>query len=547
MPDLKRNLLLKETFIVLFILFIAFLLRIKDIDFLIPYFGYGPDELGLIETSLHMIKNKDPNPHFFTYGSFYFYLLIIMFLFYFGVSSFISSSTISSLVQTTFYWSNDFVLLYIGRFSSVIFGLATIFLTYKITKFLWNRETGYLSASFVALNPFHIFISQFLKTDSLLIFLILMTLYFCLKILKSGNLSSYFWAGVFSGLAISTKYQFLAFAPILVSHFIFSSNNSIPPPNRLNHRFAFIKITFSNNLIFSFYCMILTFFISSPFFFIDIFTSAKFVINLLFADKEVNVFFIKPDSFIYNKVWYQILILFPYIFSPFLYLCGILAVPSIWKKCKLKLFLIISFPLLYFIPTSILSGVVSFQYYIPLVPYISILSSYFIVLYLKSNNLNKIISGYIIITFTLFWFGWNIFSHPFHSLLKLYENAAHWAVSHISKNESIIYHTWILEPTVLFHYPLGYKYCYRSLPTENDLNNIQPDWLFLTHSSFFSDQRWSKDNIIFDQFYRRLKNGNHPNYVYFKEFQTSNTSQILFELAYPDFKDFIISIFKKRD
>lgn len=79
--------------------------------------------------------------------------------------------------------SNDFFL----RFFSVIWGILSIIMIYRLGEFIFSRKVGILSALFLSISPIHIYYSQELSSYSLSVFLALVSSYCFLKILKNPN------------------------------------------------------------------------------------------------------------------------------------------------------------------------------------------------------------------------------------------------------------------------------------------------------------------------------------------------------------------------
>ena len=73
------------------------------------------------------------------------------------------------------------------RFPALIFGVLSIFMIYKLGKFLFNQEVGLLSALMLAVSPFQIHYSQEVRPYSLLMLLSLISTYYFVKFIKSND------------------------------------------------------------------------------------------------------------------------------------------------------------------------------------------------------------------------------------------------------------------------------------------------------------------------------------------------------------------------
>lgn len=73
------------------------------------------------------------------------------------------------------------------RLSSVIFGVLSIVLIYKVGKLLFDEKTGIMSALILAISPFHIYYSQEFRMYTLISVLSLASAYFLRRFQKEGK------------------------------------------------------------------------------------------------------------------------------------------------------------------------------------------------------------------------------------------------------------------------------------------------------------------------------------------------------------------------
>ncbi|MDD5747377.1 MAG: glycosyltransferase family 39 protein, partial [Candidatus Omnitrophica bacterium] len=91
------------------------------------------------------------------------------------------------------------------RFPSAILGIASVYLTYRIGKSIFNRFVGQVSALLLAVSAFHIFYSQEVRHYSLWVFLTLWSNFFLLRILKKENSNKlYVFYGISAVLCLYT-------------------------------------------------------------------------------------------------------------------------------------------------------------------------------------------------------------------------------------------------------------------------------------------------------------------------------------------------------
>ncbi|MFQ5924454.1 MAG: glycosyltransferase family 39 protein [Dehalococcoidia bacterium] len=132
------------------------------------------------------------NPHFFSYGSLPIYLLK-------GVGSILSNFK-ESLA--------GFDLRLVGRGMAAVFDTGTVLLVYLLGRRLYNHRTGLLAAILVAFTVLSIQQAHFTTVDSMLTFLVALTVLFSAKVISKPTKPT-MWAavpiGLCLGLAIATK------------------------------------------------------------------------------------------------------------------------------------------------------------------------------------------------------------------------------------------------------------------------------------------------------------------------------------------------------
>lgn len=109
------------------------------------------------------------------------------------------------------YWVRLFGISEIAlRMPSVLFGVGTVYLIYKISNLSSLHRPKYLSAILLATAPFHIYYSQEARMYSLVTFFTTASFYFFLKIIRESSFSIKKWIFVFyfifSALAVYTDY-----------------------------------------------------------------------------------------------------------------------------------------------------------------------------------------------------------------------------------------------------------------------------------------------------------------------------------------------------
>jgi 4-amino-4-deoxy-L-arabinose transferase-like glycosyltransferase len=122
----------------------------------------------------------------------------------------------------SFLYFLKFNLLGIRIFQAIISSLTVIFI-YLLGKEVFDEKTGFFSSLISTFYPFFIFYTGFLLTETLFVFLIVLTFFYLVKIIeKNGNLS--LKAGILLGLAGLTRPNIQLFFPVLTIHILFLQN-----------------------------------------------------------------------------------------------------------------------------------------------------------------------------------------------------------------------------------------------------------------------------------------------------------------------------------
>jgi hypothetical protein len=92
-----------------------------------------------------------------------------------------------------------------GRLFSVVIGLATIFVTYKLGKSLYGRLPGALAALFLSLMPYHVIVTRQVLLDGPMTLFATLTLYTLARFSASRKSAWLYATGAFFGLTILSK------------------------------------------------------------------------------------------------------------------------------------------------------------------------------------------------------------------------------------------------------------------------------------------------------------------------------------------------------
>lgn len=248
--------LLSNKYLLLIVL-LALILRLIGINHGFPFI-YHVDEPALVRSAYNI--RFDANPAHFDWPHFHFYL---NFAFYFIVYSF------RGLIQTLglkepvsaflpIVWRDPLIFYLVSRILSAFMGALTVIPVYLCAKKLFGVRVAYLSAVILAIFPYHVHASHFALIDVPMTFWFTWSVYFSVMVFYEKKYVYYLLAGVFAGLATSTKYNgafalvFLGFTQLLM---LSGNKNTL--------------INLIKGMLVSTFAFVLVFFISMPYALLD--------------------------------------------------------------------------------------------------------------------------------------------------------------------------------------------------------------------------------------------------------------------------------------
>src|SRR5215813_3610709 len=137
------------------------------------------------------------NPHFFAYGSLPLYVIKC------------ATSVIGIFPKLRGYDAS----ILVGRAISAFWGAGTVLLIALLGARLYGQKVGLLAGFLTAMAVLHVQNSHFATSDVPLTFLVLLALFFLIRVVEAGKWGDFLAAGVAAGLAIATKFSAL---PILL-------------------------------------------------------------------------------------------------------------------------------------------------------------------------------------------------------------------------------------------------------------------------------------------------------------------------------------------
>jgi 4-amino-4-deoxy-L-arabinose transferase-like glycosyltransferase len=179
--------------------------RFVGLGFGLPHNGVRPDELTLIARVMNFFSG-DLNPHFFSYPSFQMYLLFALFKAYFLLGRALGYfHSLADFIAA--YVQDPSTFFLISRAVSAVSGTLCIMVVYRAALLILDRSTAILAAFFLAFAYLHARDSHFGTTDILVTLLVMTSYLFLLEAWNGPTHRTLALAGLFGGLAASTKYM----------------------------------------------------------------------------------------------------------------------------------------------------------------------------------------------------------------------------------------------------------------------------------------------------------------------------------------------------
>jgi len=195
---------------------VAASLRLWGIDYGLPCTYSRPDEDRLITTALRL-SLSDLNPHYFIWPGFFFYLSRVVLEVATRGYSLISPGFSGS--SRDLYMADPAYFHLVLRYIFCGFGLATVYLLYRLGRELFSSSVGLLSAFFLGLSFLHARDSHFAMLDIPATLLAVGFFLPIVYIVRRGRWRDYLWAGFLLGLATATKYYaVLLVIPLVTAH-----------------------------------------------------------------------------------------------------------------------------------------------------------------------------------------------------------------------------------------------------------------------------------------------------------------------------------------
>lgn len=187
------------------ILLAAAWLRVDGAGFGLPALN-DPDEPLFMATAVEMLTAPTLNPGWFGHPgtiTFYSLMLVVALVGGLGVATgrFADFDAFAAAVYT-----DPGIIFLPARLMMVLFGVACVWMTYRLGKRLGGERLGLVAAAILAVNAVHVEYSQIIRTDMQASLFMLLAAHAALAIAQDGRRRDYLLAGLFAGLACATKW-----------------------------------------------------------------------------------------------------------------------------------------------------------------------------------------------------------------------------------------------------------------------------------------------------------------------------------------------------
>lgn len=337
--------------ILLAILLLAAMVRFWSIDFGLPHTRSRPDETKVVR----IVKSPwdSFHPGTFAYPSLFKYCVLgLDGLYYAGGLATGRFEDSADLMAAYALEPGYFYLM--ARLLAAAMGTATVLALYLLAREVVPRSTATLAAFFLALCFLHVRDSHFGVTDVPMTFFIVLSMLFVARSSKDGRLRNYLLAGLFCGLAGSTKYAgaFMAVSMGL-AHISTLGRESIPLLRGLIDRrlLAFCGVA------------ALTFLAGTPYALLD---SEKFMTDVGRDAKHLA----EGHGMVLGRGWwYHLKVSLPAAMGWPLFAASLLGLPLFLRRYGMRAAALLGFPIAYYVVSG--SGYAVFlRYSMPVIPFL---------------------------------------------------------------------------------------------------------------------------------------------------------------------------------
>lgn len=235
------------------ILLVAVLLRLDGVGFGLPALN-DADEPLFMATAVEMLSKSTLDPGWFGHPgtiTFYSLMLVVLLVGGFGILTgrFADFDAFAAAVYT-----DPGIVFLPARLLMVAFGVACVWMTWRLGKRLGGDRVGLVAAAILAVNAVQVEYSQIVRTDVQASLFMLLCAQSALAIARDGRRRDYLFAGFFAGLACATKWPGAVIGVAVIGAYLCRRRSGVAE---------------WRDLAFSGFAAVATLFIVSPFLLID--------------------------------------------------------------------------------------------------------------------------------------------------------------------------------------------------------------------------------------------------------------------------------------
>lgn len=178
------------------------------------------DEKWTLLNVMNFIDNLTVLPVHYNYPTLYSYLATLPTLAWAEILEL--TGRIYSLAELpALHFMHDPTPILASRATSLAFGVATVYMVFKIGDRFFSRTCGEIAAALLALSGLHVEYSSYALPEATLVFFTACSLYFSLQADRSGSLWDFVMAGGMAGFAAASKYNGALVTLAVVAAFVF--------------------------------------------------------------------------------------------------------------------------------------------------------------------------------------------------------------------------------------------------------------------------------------------------------------------------------------
>ena len=198
---------------------LALALRVYALDFGLPSWLH-PDEFSFVFIPLNFFSG-DFNPHFFTYPTFHYYALGLVYLIYFLYENLGGAGySLEEFLALHYFW-NQVELMSLARLLSALYGTGTVVWVGLLARRVSGAKATWAAGALLAVGVVHMRQSYLAGVDVAMTFYFVGAVWAAVRLLERERLGDYLLAGVLVGLAAACKYPgALAGVGVAVAHLV---------------------------------------------------------------------------------------------------------------------------------------------------------------------------------------------------------------------------------------------------------------------------------------------------------------------------------------